>query len=630
MERRATDDARRARPRPKRARLRRAPPPRRARRRSPQPAARKASVSTAHSLRASVHASDASGGGVPHSGPPTFQSSSGILCGRYREFRDLSMNPTTDLLSRASASAAAGREKGPSRLAVSRTIDEVKASGSVLDGQVLGRLDRWRKARAVFVRPDGPEAERAVAAVYGRSWVRAPMYGRARRLLVERTPEAFLDDLANALGPLAERVRVAPEDMRQTKWDAMSRLQSLSRARREVQALWLADELTTGEFFVEFQPLFDLKTGDPVGYEGLLRAQGRDGQPKLAAEIFPAAESLQLERSFERFSWTCVLEAASRIPEGALLFLNVNPRLIERSEHALAALGEESERRGLPFSRLVLDLVEIEKLPGGRGPRDGPHGAAGPRRGHRARRHHLRLRHAAVLPRPAARVDQGRQRGDQGHRPGPAPPRDPEVPGGPGEGVLVDAHRRGDRVGRGPGHLRGGGRRRRAGLLPRAARRPAAARRRRSSGSGSKRGRRRSARPERPGRSAISAVRLDVWLDVSCVFPTRSRAKAACEGGKVDVNGARAKPHREIRVGDRVSVSGREGSRRELIVRGLAERSIPKRAGPQALRGRDAAAEPRGRRGAPAGPPALAARRPRPPGRNERRERIRFKRERDR
>ena len=76
--------------------------------------------------------------------------------------------------------------------------------------------------------------------------------------------------------------------------------------------------------------------------------------------------------------------------------------------------------------------------------------------------------------------------------------------------------------------------------------------------------------------AARPAVRLDVWLDVACVFPTRSRAKAACEGGKVDVNGARAKPHREIRPGDRVVVSGRDGARRELIVRGLAERSIPK------------------------------------------------------
>lgn len=74
----------------------------------------------------------------------------------------------------------------------------------------------------------------------------------------------------------------------------------------------------------------------------------------------------------------------------------------------------------------------------------------------------------------------------------------------------------------------------------------------------------------------LKAVRLDVWLDVACVYPTRTQAKAACEGGKVDLNGARAKPHREVRIGDRLTVSRAEGVRRELVVRGLAERSIPK------------------------------------------------------
>ena len=63
---------------------------------------------------------------------------------------------------------------------------------------------------------------------------------------------------------------------------------------------------------------------------------------------------------------------------------------------------------------------------------------------------------------------------------------------------------------------------------------------------------------------------------MACIFPTRSQAKAACGGGKVDVDGARAKPHREIRAGDRIGVSGRDGTRRELVVRGLADRSIPK------------------------------------------------------
>src|SRR4029079_14703461 len=74
--------------------------------------------------------------------------------------------------------------------------------------------------------------------------------------------------------------------------------------------------------------------------------------------------ALGLERPFERFSWSCVLDSVRRLPDTALLFLNVNPRLIGRSDDALAGLGEETERRGVSFSRLVLDLVEVEKMPG--------------------------------------------------------------------------------------------------------------------------------------------------------------------------------------------------------------------------------------------------------------------------
>ena len=44
----------------------------------------------------------------------------------------------------------------------------------------------------------------------------------------------------------------------------------------------------------------------------------------------------------------------------------------------------------------------------------------------------------------------------------------------------------------------------------------------------------------------------------------------------MEVNGDRGKPHREIRPGDRIAVTGRDGSRRDLVVRGLAEHSLPK------------------------------------------------------
>lgn len=84
-------------------------------------------------------------------------------------------------------------------------------------------------------------------------------------------------------------------------------------------------------------------------------------------------------------------------------------------------------------------------------------------------------------------------------------------------------------------------------------------------------------RADKDVQDPLSSVRLDVWLDVACLFPTRSQAKAACEGGKIEVNGARGKPHRELRPGDRLSIMTPAGDRREVVVRALAERSIPRR-----------------------------------------------------
>jgi ribosome-associated heat shock protein Hsp15 len=71
----------------------------------------------------------------------------------------------------------------------------------------------------------------------------------------------------------------------------------------------------------------------------------------------------------------------------------------------------------------------------------------------------------------------------------------------------------------------------------------------------------------------LTSVRLDVWLDVACLFRTRSEAQKACKGGKVDVNGQAAKPHRDVRVGDAIAIK-RLGRQQHVVVRGLAERHI--------------------------------------------------------
>ena len=74
----------------------------------------------------------------------------------------------------------------------------------------------------------------------------------------------------------------------------------------------------------------------------------------------------------------------------------------------------------------------------------------------------------------------------------------------------------------------------------------------------------------------MDAVRLDIWLDVACLFRTRSEAQKAVKGGKVDVNGNGAKPHRELRPGDEIVISRPQGRKQRIIVKAVADRHIAK------------------------------------------------------
>jgi ribosome-associated heat shock protein Hsp15 len=69
---------------------------------------------------------------------------------------------------------------------------------------------------------------------------------------------------------------------------------------------------------------------------------------------------------------------------------------------------------------------------------------------------------------------------------------------------------------------------------------------------------------------------LDVWLDVACLFKTRSEAKRACEGGKVEVNGDSAKPNRSLREGDRIRITRGQGRFQDIIVRIAIDQHVKK------------------------------------------------------
>lgn len=76
--------------------------------------------------------------------------------------------------------------------------------------------------------------------------------------------------------------------------------------------------------------------------------------------------------------------------------------------------------------------------------------------------------------------------------------------------------------------------------------------------------------------AAVAADRLDHWLDVACLFKTRSEAQRACKAGKVDVNGQVARPNRVLKPGDEVIITRGSSGRQTVMVRGFVARHVAK------------------------------------------------------
>ncbi len=69
-------------------------------------------------------------------------------------------------------------------------------------------------------------------------------------------------------------------------------------------------------------------------------------------------------------------------------------------------------------------------------------------------------------------------------------------------------------------------------------------------------------------------VRLDRWLWAARFYKSRSLAAEACDGGKIEVNGHPAKPHKLVRVNDAIVFTHPSGPK-ELKVLALAEQRGP-------------------------------------------------------
>ena len=119
----------------------------------------------------------------------------------------------------------------------------------------------------------------------------------------------------------------------------------------------------------------------------------------------------------------------------------------------------------------------------------------------------------------------------------------------------------------------------------------------------------------------MDRLRIDKWLWAARFYKTRSLAGDEIALGRIEIKGQAAKPSREVRVGDTVSVR-RDALTRTVVVRGLSGQRGPAPVAqqlyeetPDSLRAREQAAQQR--RYAPEPAHAIEHGRPTKRGRRE-------------
>jgi ribosome-associated heat shock protein Hsp15 len=72
----------------------------------------------------------------------------------------------------------------------------------------------------------------------------------------------------------------------------------------------------------------------------------------------------------------------------------------------------------------------------------------------------------------------------------------------------------------------------------------------------------------------MDAVRMDKWLWATRFFKTRALASRACDLGRIQSNGVKAKPAREVHAGDKLQVEN-EGGLFQIEVLGVSQMRGP-------------------------------------------------------
>ncbi len=110
-----------------------------------------------------------------------------------------------------------------------------------------------------------------------------------------------------------------------------------------------------------FQPIFDLTTGQPIGFEGLVRP-GEGADFRDATALFTAAEVADRTVELDILAIGIIAAAVGTGLGDAYLSVNLSPRSLEADQFRVSELIAVLGRNGLAPDRVVLELTEREAI----------------------------------------------------------------------------------------------------------------------------------------------------------------------------------------------------------------------------------------------------------------------------
>jgi EAL domain-containing protein (putative c-di-GMP-specific phosphodiesterase class I) len=124
---------------------------------------------------------------------------------------------------------------------------------------------------------------------------------------------------------------------------------------------WFPEFLSHGQMRPHFQPVVDLTTGRAFGREALMR--GMLGTVELrGVELIAAAEAHDALFSFDYRARTAALEVGlPLLPEGEVLFVNLDPRAVLDVESSMRTTWPVVGRLGADPSRICIEIIRPER-----------------------------------------------------------------------------------------------------------------------------------------------------------------------------------------------------------------------------------------------------------------------------